>query len=228
MKRITMIYTLALMAFFANHCVMAEENGITINKEFFTAYSKANGTPKERQEIVDLALKYPQYTPSVMYFIAARNAYVNGKLEDAGFFFFAAQARGALELFQYPQPPGGSGTVIPALRQTIGHYINPAIMEPTTYSKITSRIDKWEIMPARDYISPFKSSKPKSYDEAKAKGHEIKDGLLAYMKPMSKLLGNHSYYQALKEIQRYNLVLSSDDRMLKKILFVMKPLRKKS
>jgi hypothetical protein len=205
-----------IMALFVlSSCATQPKNeSVSIESKFETAFANANGTSGERQEIIDLALEHPEYSSSIIYFFAARNSFEKGKIEDAGFFFYAAQARARVELFQNPQSPGGGGVALAALRAPIGEYVNPAILEPNIYRKITTRLEQWAVMPAKDFVSPLQSASPKSYEETKEESISIKKRMLEYMRPMAELLENNEYNAAVKEIQRYNLGIKYDEREL--------------
>jgi hypothetical protein len=196
-------------------CVTQPKNeSVSIESKLEAAFAKANGNSEERQEIIDLALQHPEYSSSIIYFFAARNSFEKGKIEDAGFFFYAAQARARVELFQNPQSPGEGGAALAALRATIGEYVNPAIIKPNVYRNITTRLEQWEVMPAKEFVSPLQSDSPKSYEETKEESIGIKEGMLEYMRPMAELLENVEYYAAVKEVQRYNLGIKYEEREL--------------
>lgn len=195
-------------------CQSTVEHSITERKpDFNTLYEKAQSDKQAQIDLVELVIQEPEWANSFLYFLASNYAISLDRVEDAGFLFFAGQARGAIELYMHPAPPGGAGSALGALRHTIGSVVNPAIMQPRVYSNIVSRFDTWEVIPHPNYDFPWdKTNNQKSAKELAHKGSEIKSSMLTHMKPMADLLGIPEYYKAFKTIQDYNLTLSYEQQ----------------
>ena len=183
------------------------------NPNFNALYESAQSNRQAQSDLVELVLKEPSLVNSFTYFIAAKYAISLGKIEDAGFLFFAGQARGKLELYMHPAPSVDVGSALGALKQTIGSVVNPAIMQPVIYSNIVKRLNSWEVIPDPSYEFPWDTTNNnKTATEVGEKSVEIKSSMFAYMKPMAELLDIPDYYQAFQTIQDYNLKLSYKQR----------------
>jgi hypothetical protein len=172
------------------------------------AVSKANGSATERIEYVEFILANHRQANSTQLFFAARNALQSGRIEDAGFLFYAAQLRAKLDFFRYPS--ANAQQALGAVRQVMSEAIDPVIIrDPNVYEKIFDRIKTWEIVPLEDYSPGWDSNAKKTPEEIKSAAASIKQGLVEYMGNGVTLFRIPAYHKAVMTVQSYNFPSSN-------------------
>jgi TonB family protein len=171
------------------------------------------GSRDELSRLIDAIANDSSLLSPMYLFLASKTALNLNRLADAAFLYYAAQLRVAFDFERYDvasQPDGNNAaTYLGFLRQTIGMSVNPAIMrEPVLFSAVIDRIDRWEIVPARDAFYPeFASAKgfkiaPEKWADTAA---TIKQGFLTqFGRRQARLLNDPEYFEAFRFVQTLN------------------------
>jgi DKNYY family len=145
---------------------------------------------------------------SLTLFFAARNALRESRIEDAGFYFYAAEIRASADLRVYePVGVGGNspGVCLAAIRETLGVPINPVVMrDRRALSRIVARLSKWTPVfePGYNPGWEYKSTLPELQRMTAVKAAKTP---LAHLQALSELLQDDAYFAAFKTVQDYNL-----------------------
>ncbi len=142
-------------------------------------------------------------------FLASNTALRRGRVEDAGYFFYAAQVRVAFDFdrFDVSRRPDGNNaaTYLGFLRQTIGSQVNPAVMKDRkVFAAVVARLERWDPVPAADaYYPEFEKARLKlpraRWAETAA---SLKTQFLnVFARRTLTLLNDDAYYQALLDVQ---------------------------
>jgi hypothetical protein len=167
------------------------------------AFSKANGSAAERTEYAEFILANHRQANATQLFFAARNALQSGRIEDAGFLFYAAQLRAQLDFFR--NPSANMQQALGAVRQVMSEAIDPVIIrDPKVYEKIFDRVKIWEIVPLETYSPGWDSNATKTPEEIKGAAASIKQGLVEYMGNGVSLFKIPAYHKAAMTVQSYN------------------------
>ena len=90
------------------------------------------GTPQALGALLDAMAADSSLVGPMQLLLASNTALRLGRVEDAGFFLYAAQVRAAIGFERYDAPRRADGnnaaTYLGFLNQTIGEQVNPAIM----------------------------------------------------------------------------------------------------
>jgi TonB family protein len=171
------------------------------------------GTPAALNGVLDALAADSSLVGPMYLFLASNTALRLGRVEDAGFFFYAAQVRVAFDfdrLDASPTPDGNNAaTYLGFLRGTIGAQVNPAIMrEPMRFAAVIARLERWDVVPADGaYYPEFENAKPK-LPRARwaAAGAALKEQFLTvFGRRTLKLLQDPEYHAALLDVQKVTL-----------------------
>src|SRR5262245_44249996 len=66
------------------------------------AMVQLQGTPKEQKQAVDFVLAHLAAAPASVMYVASARGLELGRLEDAGFLYYAAQLRARFDLKRFP------------------------------------------------------------------------------------------------------------------------------
>jgi len=182
-----------------------------------TANDPAGDAFVDRPEALDALLDALAADTSRMgpmqLFLASNTALRRGRVEDAGFFFYAAQIRVAFDFERFdvsPRPDGdNAATYLGFLRQTIGAQVNPATMKDRkAFAAVVARLERWDPVPAADaYYPEFEKARVKlpraRWAETAA---SLKTQFLnVFARRTLTLLNDDDYYQALLDVQSVTL-----------------------
>ncbi len=147
-------------------------------------------------------------TPSVHLFMAAEISLKLGRLEDAGFLFYAAQLRSLFDQQRFPAVGQGSESpwvLLGALSQQVGAVVNPALNgEPKSFKAVVERMRAWDVQTAEGYDPGWKYASPKPAAEARALGERLKQDYLELAEGFATLLNTPEYFRAYKTLQDFN------------------------
>ena len=171
------------------------------------------GTPAALNAVLDAMAADSSLVGPMHLFLASNTALRLGRVEDAAFFFYAAQVRAAFDFERFdvsPRPDGNNAaTYLGFLRHTIGEQVNPAIMrEPAKFGAVVTRLERWEAAPSPDAYYPefakaaLKLPRPRWAASAAA----IKEQFLtAFARRTRTLLNDREYFEALLVVQSITL-----------------------
>jgi hypothetical protein len=113
------------------------------------AMLQLQGTPAEQGKAIDYTVAHVAAAPSALMFIAAARSLDLGRLQDAGFLFYAAELRSHSDLQRFP-PVGkggeGPGVAIAAAHQAVGSAVIPALMrEPKVLNAVLDRLRSFDL-----------------------------------------------------------------------------------
>jgi hypothetical protein len=166
------------------------------------------GTIEEQRKALDGVLAHASTTSSVHLLEASLAAFRLGRLEDAGFLFFAGKLRAHIDQECFPPVGQGGdspGVALTAVSYQIGGALNPAIMrEPKSYKAAIERLRAWDVQMPRGYDPGWEYANPKPAAEARALVAKAKGEYLRPAEGLSTLLNTPEYFEAFKIVQDYN------------------------
>jgi TonB family protein len=154
----------------------------------------------------------------VQLFLASNTALRLGRVEDAGFFFYAGQVRTAFDFERFDASPRADGnnaaTYLGFLRHTIGEQVNPAIMrEPAKFAAVVGRLERWNVVPAPTAYYPefAKAAVKLPRDRWPAAAAALKEQFLTmFARRTLTLLQDREYFEGLLAVQ--SVTLSTDEK----------------
>jgi hypothetical protein len=166
------------------------------------------GTIDEQRKALDSVLAHASTTSAIHMLEASLAALRLGRLEDAGFLFFAGKLRGRIDMECFPpigQGGDSPGVALSALGFQIGGALNPAIMrEPKSFKAAIDRVRAWDVQMQRGYDPGWKHTSPKPAAEARALAAKAKEEYLEPADGLATLLNTPEYFEAFKIVQDYN------------------------
>ena len=125
------------------------------------------GTPAALNAVLDAMAADSSLVGPMQLFLASSTALRLARMEDAGFFFYAAQVRAAFDFERFDVSARADGnnaaTYLGFLRHTIGEQVNPAIMrEPAKFAAVVTRLERWEVVPSPTRITRSSTRPPSS------------------------------------------------------------------
>jgi hypothetical protein len=171
------------------------------------------GQPPELRALVDALVADTSLVSPMLLFMASNTAMRLGRIEQAGFLFYAAQIRAAFDFDRYEisaRPDGNNAaTYLAFLKETTGMTVNPALMrEPAQFAAVIARLETWEVVPAAGAHYPeFEEAKGFKLPRERwaARGREIREDFLAkFGRRMAKLLADPDYAAAVRFVQDVN------------------------
>jgi hypothetical protein len=132
-----------------------------------TAGDAFTGTPAALNAVLDAMAADSSLVGPMQLFLASSTALRLVRVEDAGFFFYAAQVRAAFDFERFDVSARADGnnaaTYLGFLRETIGEQVNPAIMrEPAKFAAVVTRLERWEVVPSPTRITRSSTRPPSS------------------------------------------------------------------
>ena len=119
------------------------------------ALVQLQGAPKEQKQAVDFVLAHTTGAPAALLYVAAARSLDLGRLEDAGFLYYAGQLRTRLDLKRFPPVDEGGdspGVALAALSQQVGSVVNPAVMrEPRVFKAVIDKVRAFDLETAPGY-----------------------------------------------------------------------------
>ncbi|MEM9302542.1 MAG: hypothetical protein AAGE01_10550 [Pseudomonadota bacterium] len=173
------------------------------------AFADASAGVGDPRDLIERVLEYPEHANVVMYYAAAAFAFERGELIDAGYLFYAGQIRGNQELRLRPPDDGGEQFVI--MSDMLGPQLNPALFDPEVYPAVLDRLEAWDPTPARGFTLAFSPTDAQLAMSA-AQAGEFKEEMLAPLRPLSELLKDSDYFEAVRDIQRFHMELSPEEQ----------------
>lgn len=168
----------------------------------------------EAKAPMEFILAHAETAPSVNLLFGSMAALANGRVEDAGFLFYAGQLRARMDLTRFPsKEPGGShaSVAVFALTQTLGQSINPAVMrEPAAFRAAVERIDAWHPVTPADYDPGWAYGTKASEEEATREFESRKSDMVSHFRGLVSLLEDPKYFAAFRTLQDVNL--AGDDK----------------
>jgi len=145
-----------------------------------------------------------EHVNTTVLLIAAGAASGSGEIEDAGFLFYAAQARYQIDKQVYPpvgKGGGGPGALKAALSFSIGQAIVPAVTgDPTAYANVIARLSKWSPKFETDYDPGWEYKNVLDKEVAAKVVATTCKAMLTPLKQKAKLLGREEYQLLTKEL----------------------------
>ena len=187
------------------------------------------GTPAALNSVLDALAADSSLVGPMQLFMASNTALRLGRVEDAGFFFYAAQVRAAFDFERFDVSPRADGnnaaTYLGFLRHTIGEQVNPAIMrEPARFAAVVTRLERWDVVPSPDAYYPEFEKAAVKLPRARwaASAAALKEKFLTtFARRTLTLLNDREYFEALLAVQSVTLgataepPLTSRDRLTK-------------
>lgn len=177
------------------------------------------GSRDQLTTIVNAIVTDTTLVSPMLLFFAAQTAFTLGRLEDAGFLFYAAQVRASFDFsrFDVPGTPetGDTARYLSFLRRTIGNNINPVLMsQPPRFAAAINRLETWPVVPSLQAFYPeFANAKGFKTPAAKwpSMGATIKGRfMLEFGRKQARLLQDSQYFEAFKFVQSMRLGQSPD------------------
>ena len=136
-------------------------------------------------------------TNTIALMVAAGAAQSSGNTEEAGFLFYAAQARYQIDKQVYP-PVGKGGNSPGVLKASmsfaVGQAIVPAVTgDPTVYAKVIDRLSKWTPRFVKDYNPGWEFENALGQEAAEEVVAATRKAMLSPLQQKAKLLGNQEY-----------------------------------
>jgi TonB family protein len=163
--------------------------------------------------IVDGFAADPSLAGPLHLYLAANTAFRLGRVEDAGYLFYAAQMRRRFELQRHAddaEPDGNNAaTYLGFLNQTTGMSVNPAIMrDPAKFAAVIARLEGFDVVPPRDAFLPEfeKARVTLPAAEWPAAAAQIKTSFLEqFGRPLARLLADPEFFKAFSLTQDVNM-----------------------
>jgi TonB family protein len=170
-------------------------------------------TPAALDALLDALAADTSRLGPMQLFLASNTALRRGRVEDAGFFFFAAQIRAAFDFDRFDVSPRADGnnaaTYLGFLRQTVGSQVNPAVMkERRAFAAVVARLERWDPVPAADaYYPEFEKARLKLPQARWAEtAASLKTQFLTtFARRTLTLLNDDEYHRALLDVQAVTL-----------------------
>jgi TonB family protein len=171
------------------------------------------GTEAALARVIDAMAADSSLVGPMQLFLASNTALRLGRVEDAAFFFYAAQIRTAFDVERFDVPPRADGnnaaTYLGFLRHTIGEQVNPAIMrDPAAFAAVVGRLERWEPVPSpQAYYPEFPNAAPKlPRAQWVASGAAIKERFLTeFGRRTRTLLADREFFAAFIAVQTISL-----------------------
>jgi TonB family protein len=167
------------------------------------------GTPQARNALLDAMAADSSLVGPMQLLLASNTALRLERVEDAGFFLYAAQIRAAFDFERYDAPRNADGsnaaTYLGFLNQTIGEQVNPAIMrDRARFAAAIARIERWDPTPAAGAYHPEFAGASLKLPQARwaASAAAIKEQFLTgFGRRTRTLLNDPEYYEAFAIVQ---------------------------
>ena len=156
-------------------------------------------------EALETVLKTPDEYSAPFLFTGAGVAFLEKRLEDSAFLFYAGQLR--MRFDQKCFPPTGTGGDDPFLStvlisQALGSAINPAIMaEPKAFKKAIDRLKKWSPKASEEYTPGYEFNERLTETDAHEAAKPNRTEFLSRMGDLATLMNNRDYFSAFRVIQ---------------------------
>lgn len=167
------------------------------------------GTPAALGSLLDAMAADSSLVGPMQLFLASNTALRLDRVEDAAFFFYAAQVRAAFDFERFDVSAQADGnnaaTYLGFLRHTIGEQVNPAIMrEPVKFAAVVTRIERWEVVPAPAAYYPEFAKAGTKLPRARwaASAAALKEQFLTtFARRTLTLLNDREFFEALLAVQ---------------------------
>jgi hypothetical protein len=172
------------------------------------ALAELQGTPKEQKQALDFVLAHMAGAQAAPLYVAAVRSVELGRLEDAGFLYYAGQLRTRLDLKRFPPVHEGGdspGVALAALSQQVGSVVNPAVMrEPRVFKAVIDRVRAFDLETPPGYDPGWEFAGAPAPAEARALSASVKQEYLKPAEGMVTLLNTPEYFEAWKVVQDAN------------------------
>jgi TonB family protein len=176
------------------------------------------GTPAALNAVLDAMAADSSLAGPMQLFLASNTALRLARVEDAGFFFYAAQVRAAFDFERFDVASRADGnnaaTYLGFLRHTIGEQVNPAIMrEPAKFAAVVTRLERWEVVPSPEAYYPEFDKAAIKLPRARwaASATAIKEKFLTtFARRTQTLLNDREYFDALLAVQSVTLSTAAE------------------
>jgi hypothetical protein len=176
--------------------------------EMDKAVAQLQGTPREQKKAVGYVLAHTAAAPAAAMYIAAAKSLELGRLEDAGFLYYAAQLRARFDLKRFPPVGKGGdspGVALAAVSQQVGSAVNPAVMrDPKLFKTVIARVRAWDVNTVPGYDPGWKFALAPPPAEARAFSGSVKDEYLKPAEGLVTLLDTPEYFEAWRIVQDAN------------------------
>jgi TonB family protein len=167
------------------------------------------GTPQALNALLDAIAADSSLVGPMQLLLASNTALRLQRVEDAGFFLYAAQVRAAFDFERYDASRKADGnnaaTYLGFLNQTIGEQVNPAIMrDRARFAAAIARIERWDPTPAAGAYHPEFADATLKLPQARwaAAASAIKEQFLTgFGRRTRTLLNDPEYYEAFTLVQ---------------------------
>ena len=146
---------------------------------------------------------------AVTLYRAAAEQYAQGRLDDAGYYFYLAQLRARVDLAAYPAMGKGGddpAVALAAIRLQLGAVLNPAFFgDRELFARIVARLEKWtptfdpKYDPGWEYRQPVTKS---HFDAAVVK---VRPEWLAPAQEICALMSDDEYYRLFKLVRDHHV-----------------------
>ena len=176
------------------------------------------GTPAALNAVLDAMAADNSLVGPMQLFLASSTALRLARVEDAGFFFYAAQVRAAFDFERFDVASRADGdnaaTYLGFLRHTIGEQVNPAIMrEPAKFATVVTRLERWEVVPSPSAYYPEFDKAAIKLPRARwaASAAALKEKFLTtFARRTLILLNDREYFEALLAVQSVTLSTATE------------------
>lgn len=173
------------------------------------ALAQLQGTPREQKQAIDFVLAHPADTQAATLYVAAARSLELGRLEDAGFLYYAGQLRTRFDLKRFPPVGQGGdspGVALGALSQQVGSVVNPAVMrEPRVFKAVIDKVRALDLETPPGYDPGWEFAGTPAPAEARALSASVKQEYLKPAEGLVTLLNTPEYFDAWKVVQDANL-----------------------
>jgi len=169
-----------------------------------TAAALQQPEAKRRAEAVDDALARANAAPALVLLMASVAAVSAGRVEEAGFLFYAGQLRMRVDLKRFE--PAGQGSEHPsvllgAMMQTAGQVVNPEIMgQPVRFAAALTRLEAWDAVGPPGYDPGWRYTKAMPEKEGRVFAQEHKSSYMTQARGISTLLNDPEYFVAYRAL----------------------------
>jgi len=159
--------------------------------------------PKGGGALVRAVLANAERANALALMTAAGSAHRLGRLEDAGFLFYAGRSRALLDLYAYPDDTGSANPALAAISLQVKSTLLPEIIgNPRASAAIARRYDAWPIVPPSGYDPGWQYDEAKPADEIRSRAEEIRALQSKMLHNIATLLTISEYREAIGVLQR--------------------------
>ncbi|WP_442483924.1 ankyrin repeat domain-containing protein [Aeoliella sp. SH292] len=151
---------------------------------------------------------------SMQLSVAALAALESEQFAEAGFLYFAARTRSAIDAKVYPPKGKGGDSPLTALGAVMaisgGPVLKPVLNRPEALAAATKRFEAWKPPVSGVYDPGWKYEEPLNAEDAERIRDEVHAQMLGVMRQKLRLYENQEYRELSQEIDRANEVMLRD------------------